>query len=727
MSDRTREGATGASEARRAPRRASRPRLESLDGRVMPASLAPIAAVTSPTTLGFQVPLDGGTSGPQTFTVTSSNPAVKATVAQGEFLTVGVSHTSSGPTDPAFTGSLTFQLFDDLTPLTTSRIEQLVNQGFYTSPTTGTPSLPDKNFHRVASGFPGASDFIVQGGSQSGDGSGSLSAPGFPFSDEFVQQLAFTGTGQLAMANAGDDTNDSQFFITTGSPRSLDFNFNLFGQLVAGQTTLQEMTQVAVGSDGTTPVNPILFTSTTLSPSSPDGVIHIDTTAAPAGQTSTVTVTAHDAAGATATQSFQVNVSANNDSSGTPIVQRPFLGTIQNQVVGAGQTAVFPLPAVVPTPGDPLTFGVGASVSSTATSAPFVAIPTTEGTATVDANGVVTVTPAAGFTGVIPLVVGVRDQTNRSGGANLDVASNYDTQAMSVTVTNGTVVNLQPIATAASVTVPTSTPTTIQLAGNTANPGSSQTLTFSIVTPPTHGTISNFNASTGTLTYTPNANFLGADSLAFNVTDVGAPTPNLTSTTAIETITVGGANTGAVRLIGNVLVVTPPPKASLADKSRNTISVDEVGGNIQVTFNGLVDATMPAASSLDRIVVYGSKNSDTVSIGSEVLIPTTLDGGHGGVNFLSAGGGPSTLFGWFPRLNVLKGGTANDLLVGRAGVVRFKKSGGNDILYVGSVTPRRHYNRKVTFGSSLFGNTPGYPHGTYYRFIGKKLIPITKS
>ena len=53
---------------------------------------------------------------------------------------------------------LTFQLFEELTPLTTSRIETLINQGFYT----------DKNFHRIANGFPGANDYIVQGGSPDG-------------------------------------------------------------------------------------------------------------------------------------------------------------------------------------------------------------------------------------------------------------------------------------------------------------------------------------------------------------------------------------------------------------------------------------------------------------------------------------------------------------------------------------------------------------------------------
>ena len=725
MADRTTDVAAGAGSRRVAPKRASRPRLEALDVRLMPASLAPIADVTAPATLGYQVPLNGGTSGPQTFAVSSSNPAVRATVARGQFLTIGVSHTSSGANDPSFTGSLSFQLFDDLTPLTTSRIEQLVRSGFYTSPTTQSPILATKNFHRVANGFPGPTDYIVQGGSQTGNGSGSLSAPGFPFRDEFVPQLAFTSPGLLAMANAGHNTNDSQFFVTTGEPRSLDFNYNIFGQLVAGQATLAQMTQVAKGSDGTTPVNPILFTSTTLSGTNPDGVIHVDTTGATAGQTSKVTVTATDASGATSAQTFNVNVAANTDSAGAPIIQRPFLGNVQNQVVGAGQTAVFQLPSVSPTPGDRLTFGIGASISSTATSAPFTAIPASQGTATVDANGVVTVTPAAGFTGVINLVAGVRDQTNRgASGSNIDTAANYETQPLSVTVTSGAAVNLPPIAVSGTATAQTGRPVQVQLAGNTANPGSAQTLTYQIVTGPAHGTISNFNASTGALTYTPSANFTGPDALAFRVTDVGAPTPNLTSNNATETITVGGANTGAVRLIDRVLVVTPTPRQSLRDRGRNTVSVDEVNGNVQVMVNGLVDATQPAASALDRIVVFGSKNSDTINVGQEVTIPTTLDGGHGGTNLVTAGGATSTEFGWFGTRNVLKGGPANDLLVGRAGKVKFVKSGGNDTLFAGEIPHQRPFPAALPGG--LFRSRPGNPHGTYYKFIGKTLVPIRR-
>ena len=727
MLDRTRKSRFLVGSANRADRRASRPRLELLEQKALMASLAPIATVNAPAALGFQVPLDGGTVGSQTFTVSSTNTAIKATVAQGKFLTIGVSHTSSGATDPAFVGSLTFQLFEDLTPLTTSRIEQLVTEGFYTSPTTGTPSLPTKNFHRIASGFPDATGFIVQGGSQSGNGSGSLVAPGFPFADEFVKQLIFDGTGQRAMANAGDDSNDSQFFVTTGQPRFLDFQHTIFAQLVAGQTTLAQMTKVAVGTDGTTPVNPVLFTSTTLSTTNPDGVIHLDLTGATAGQTGTVTVTARDSTGGTVARTFAVNVTANVDASGQPIVERPFLAPVPNQVVGKGQTAVFQLPGVATTPGDPLTYGVGGSVS-TGTNPTFAAIPASQGTATVDSSGIVTVVPASGFTGVINLVVGVRDQVNRSGtgtGQTIENIGNYDTQKMTLTVTNGAVVNLQPIATSGSVAAATGSNTVVQLQGNTANPGSSQTLTFTILTPPSNGTVSNFDSTKGTFTYTPNSGFQGSDSLTFKVTDVGAPLPNLSSNPATETFVVGGANSGAVRLIGRILVVTPVAKANLADTSRNIIGVSDVNGIIQVTVNGLIDSTEPKATDLDRIIVFGSKNSDTISVDQSVTVPTTLDGGHGGSNVISAGRAPALEFGWFGTSNVLKGGASNDTIYGKAGRVKFVKSGGNDLFYAGNAN-LGHRNHQAIFPGKIFQTHPHSPSGTFYRFIGKHLVAIKK-
>lgn len=717
-------------------RLARRPSLEPLEGRqLLAATIGPLGPLTIPATVGFQLPLDGGAGGAQTYTVSSSNPDVKATVARGKFLTIGVTHSSSGATDPAFAGSLTFQLFDDLTPLTTSKIEQLVNQGFYTSATdpsaskaaTPPPQFPSKDFFRIVP------DFVIQGGSRSGDNTGSSGVPGFPFDDEFNQQLVFDGKGQLAMANAGNDTNDSQFFVTLGSPRNLDFNKTIFGQLVAGQDTLDKIAAVArkpadsANSEGSTPVNPILFTSTTLSDANPNGVIHLDATRATPGEVSNLTITATETAtGMTSTVTVPVTVTANVDARGNPINEQPFLKPIVNPTVGLNQTAVFKLDAVdAQGAADALTYIVGgAPPASPGPSLPLP--PVQNATATVDANGVVRVTPNPGFTGVINLLAGVRNQVDHTGTGSLENIANYDTRRISVNVTDGQAVNLPPIAIPGSINVLMNNHAAVQLQGDTANPGSpTQTLVYDIVSPPSHGTISSFDPAHGTLIYTPDAGFQGTDSLNFRVSDPGAPAPSLDSSIATETFNVTTGATGAVRLIDRVLVVTPLPRT---DGGTNLITVSQVDGKIQVQVNGVIDQIQPAPGDLDRIVVYGSKASDHITISPEVTVPATLNGGLGGENVIIAGGGSSRLHGWNGR-NVLQGGPEFDVLIGRAGHVRFRQSAGNDVYFAG--IPRRRGNLRgidwpgIPLRASARASKGQPPSGTFYRFANDRLVVST--
>ena len=126
----------------------------------MTASLAPLANLTVPAQLGYQVPLNGsGNTDPaQTYTVTSDNPRIAATVATGPYWTLSIQHNaSSRPGDISFTGSLTFQLFQDLLGnapgSTISEIETFTNDGYYNG----------KDFTRIAADFPGATDYVAQG------------------------------------------------------------------------------------------------------------------------------------------------------------------------------------------------------------------------------------------------------------------------------------------------------------------------------------------------------------------------------------------------------------------------------------------------------------------------------------------------------------------------------------------------------------------------------------
>ena len=816
MRDGKRDGAIrGWFEAGRAVARGARghrPGVEGLEGRqLLTAMLESLPPAAVPADLGLVIPLDGGTD-PQGYTVVSDNPSIGASIINGPFVSFDVAHASSGAGDPAFSGTLSFQFFEDLTPIAVRRITALVNQGFYTSPTTnptpGAVNLPSKNFHRIVAGFPGP-EFIVQGGSVNGNGTGEVNQPGFPFRDEFVPALAFTGSGQLAMANAGDDTNSSQFFVTTGAPSFLTFQHTIFGQLVEGFDVLDQMTQVSRDTNGA-PVSPILITGAQVSQTSPDGVLLLNTTAAQAGQTATVTVTATSALdGTTDTETFGVVVTPNTDN------ERPILGPIGDQITPPNQPIQFQLSAITTDPGEVLTYTVAGDVETTPTTNTFT--PVQNATATVDANGLVTVTPDADFEGVIDLIVGVRDDTIHSGSTDVNAPANFDTQRITLTVTD----NTRPTATPVTTQATQNQPVTIQLAGDTGNPGSAQTLSFELTsipvnglitnfddragtltytpftnftgtdfftyrvtdvgdpipnlssaeavatvvvqggqainTPPTAqpqivqvlantplpvqlsgltgdpdsgqglsfavdttgtlGTVSNFDPATGAFTYSPPTDFIGNDTLSFTVTDVGDPTPNLTSEPATVSFNIAGAvDTGAVRQIGTVLIVTPPPGA-LRNPSPNVVDVRLSDGRIAVSVNGQIDEMMPDASGLERLVVYGTKAGDTITVAPDVPLVTTLDGGLGGINNLSSNDLPSRLHGWFGR-NTLRGGASDDQLIGRLGHVRFLPSGGNDLLFAGD--PDRFPSLK-DHGTRDQGQPPT---GQFFRFNNGRLVAI---
>lgn len=120
-------------------------------------------------------------------------------------------------------GEMCFRLFDDEAPLTVNNFVFLANQGFYDGTT----------FHRVLA------DFMAQGGDPSGTGAG---GPGYEFADETDTGLSFDRRGLLAMANAGPNTNGSQFFITFAPTPWLDGLHTIFGELIEGDDVLSSLT-----------------------------------------------------------------------------------------------------------------------------------------------------------------------------------------------------------------------------------------------------------------------------------------------------------------------------------------------------------------------------------------------------------------------------------------------------------------------------------------------------
>ena len=219
--------------------RAHQPFPETLEDRqLLTASLAPITSFSVLAQLGYQLAMDGSgsTSSNQTYTARSSNPNIKVSVAQGQFWTVTVSHTVANSSDVTINHeSMTFQLFDDLTPQTVARITTLTNDGYYTNGfPTQTPPVPAGQYiPRITSAaYSGFS--ASQGGSSSATSTSSSSCL-TPIATEPVQQLAFTGQYQIAMANTGaPDSTDAQFFITNGvlsqsAQQAFDFNYTIFG------------------------------------------------------------------------------------------------------------------------------------------------------------------------------------------------------------------------------------------------------------------------------------------------------------------------------------------------------------------------------------------------------------------------------------------------------------------------------------------------------------------
>jgi hypothetical protein len=236
------------------------------------------------------------------------------------------------------------------------------------------------------------------------------------------------------------------------------------------------------------------------------------------------------------------------------------------------------------------------------------------------------------------------------------------------------------------------------------------------VSQPSHGTITDFNASTGALTYTPQNNFLGADTFQYKVSSTGPNAAPATLTSLAGTVqinTVSGV-TGAVRIIHTVLVVDPPPRTG---RVTNTIGITQIpdattgGQKLQVTVNGIPDSIQPPTTDISGIVVFGTKASDNITVDPSVTIPATLDGGHGGKNLVKGGGGVTLEHGWFGH-TLLVGGVGPNELIGRKGFVRFVPSSATTLVFAGIPKPRN---------ASHVTDSPG---GTFYRFKNGHLVPV---
>lgn len=144
-------------------------------------------------------------------------------------------------------GDIKFETFDADAPKTVENFITLAERGFYNNLT----------FHRVVAGF------VIQGGDPAGNGTG---GPGYTFTDELntatESYKAGYRKGVVAMANAGPNTNGSQFFILLQDRPTLPHRYTIFGRVIAGQDAVDAIGRVAVGANGR-PTAPVIMSSVT--------------------------------------------------------------------------------------------------------------------------------------------------------------------------------------------------------------------------------------------------------------------------------------------------------------------------------------------------------------------------------------------------------------------------------------------------------------------------------
>ncbi len=388
-------------------RRGSRAlRFESLETRQMlSVSLGSLNNIQIPGGQSVLVPLTGVDSGggPITYTFGSSDPNVTLALVSPTSQSLEMNVSGTDANNQAFSGTLVFHLFEDLTPITTARIEQLVGQNFYTG----------QQFIRVIDGF------VAQNGGSTGQS----------FASEIVPTLNFNSPGLLAMANAGPNTNDAQMFITAidgaGStnpislarmPQSLDGSYTIFGQLVSGFDTFEDIMSTPVVANSafngevSQPVNTITINSAQIIDDTQDAVLSVSAPASFDGSSATITVTATNAADETAAQTFTA----------AAVVDPPFLQPVSDQTT----TTTTPVNFTLQSTQNDTTVGVAYTVVDATTFQPPANV-----TVSIDqSTGQVTLTAAAGFTGTVHLLAGVRASSAP------DVQSSYDTLPFTLTV-----------------------------------------------------------------------------------------------------------------------------------------------------------------------------------------------------------------------------------------------------------------------------------------------------
>lgn len=414
--------------------------------------------------------------GPVTTTVTVADPSlVEAQVIQGN---------RSIRIDVQNYGVLVFELFEGRAPQTTAQIIQLVESGFYDEQ----PNGDGIDFHRVID------NFVIQAGDPTGTGAGGSTLP--DVDDEFHPDLQHNREGVLSFAKAGDDTNNSQFFITEGPTRNLDFNHSVLGQLVEGFDVREAISRIptefdANGNNTGRPLTPIRINSVEVFEDNENSLVLLRPVGNQTG-TTTATVTTTDADGNTATETFTVNVVADT---GILANSQPYLNPIAQPAATANDTSATLQLSSVDIEGDPVQYSgfdrtTGANIDVSVDSV----------------TGLVSVTPPAGFVGTALVEVRVEWVTPA-------FAGQFDSQLLEFEFTQAVVADTLVFSAGQTAFVGNAYTNDVNLSG-----GDETGVTYTLVNPPAGATI---DATTGVISLTPTADQVGSVAVAVAATRDG--------------------------------------------------------------------------------------------------------------------------------------------------------------------------------------------------------------
>jgi cyclophilin family peptidyl-prolyl cis-trans isomerase len=492
---------------------------------------------------------------------TSSSEVTASVVTGGRSIRLTVTGKDSAGAD--FTGTMTIRLFEDAAPLATGTIVKLVEDGFYDG----------KLFHRIIN------DFVIQGGSPTGNGIGGSDLP--DVRDEFNRDFTFSSLGTVAMANATDDNNNSQFFITdpdqtlADREQFLNFNHTIVGLLTDGFDTYQQIITTPLQAGGSTPLSPVTITKAEVFDDTSNAVVRVVSSGV---KPATVTVTGTDGTNSAAETFTVTPVSPNVDSNGRTVNSRAFTGVIPDVTLATNTPGTFDIGAT-DVDGDTLQYAVGVPGNLFGTPASV--------TATVDqATGRVTVTPNSGFTGTVDLLVGVWDGVERGSGAS--DPSNYDTEVVRVTVQGALDVGITLSSVVSRAGIGQSVPLTATLSASSTPTG---TVNF-FVDGTQIGTAT--VGSNGLATFTTTFNTVGAKSIQarfvpgsalFNPGDSNAISIEVTEESQVVAIAADGADFGTPPTVqvtgsnGETLFTLTPYETSFTGGVRTAVA--DVNGDGQ--------------------------------------------------------------------------------------------------------------------------------------------------